>query len=115
MTFTKKGVVIDIGSGSDYDKTSAYTPCVIYRGGLYRCYYTGNNGTNQRVMLAVSPDGFTWTKKGVVIDIGTDPDYDHHHAYTPSVIYRDGLYRCYYGGYDGTTYRILLAVSPDGF
>ena len=115
LTFTKKGVVIDLGAGGAADDVDVYNPSVIYRNRLFWLYYGGNDGTNVRVCLAISPDGLTFTKKGAVIDLGAGGAADNVNVYNPSVIYRNGLFWLYYGGYDGTNHRICLAISPDGF
>ena len=115
MTFTKKGVVIDLGAGGAVDDVYVFSPSVIYRNGLFWLYYGGYDGTNARMCLAISSDGLTFTKKGVVIDLGAGGAADDVYVYHPSVIYRNGLFWLYYSGYDGTNHRICLAISPDGF
>jgi predicted GH43/DUF377 family glycosyl hydrolase len=115
LTWTKKGTVIDLGSGGDPDTSHAAFPHVIKTVDGFRCYYGGYDGSNWRICLAVSTDGLTWTKKGVVIDLGGVGDPDVSHLYYPYIVRRGGLWWCYYGGYDGSTWRICLAVSPDGF
>lgn len=60
-------------------------------------------------------------KKGVVIPIGASGEWDDSYYSSLSylqpsigVIYADGYVRAYYSAYDGSTYRVGVAVSRDG-
>lgn len=53
-------------------------------------------------------------KRGLVLDIGSIGNPDSRHAYSPSVMFKDGEYKMWYSGYDGTKYYICYATSPDG-
>jgi len=57
-------------------------------------------------------DGQSWTKHGMVLDIGGT--YDTTHAYSPTVIHDGGEYKMWYHGFDETNWRILYANSSDG-
>ena len=115
MTFVKKGVVIPVGSSGDVDDTHAYQPSVIKVNDKFYCYYAGDDVTTTRACLAISKDGFNFTKKGVVIPVGDLGDVDDTHAYQPSVIKVNDKFYCYYSANDGATARICLAISKDGF
>ena len=56
--FVKHGVVIPLGGSGDFDDAHAYTPAVAVRDGRTWLYYSGSDGANDRVGLAVSEDGF---------------------------------------------------------
>ena len=63
-------------------------------------------------MTDVSP--FFFVKKGVVIPQGETGEFDDAYTYYPAVLERNGRVHCYYAGYDGSTYRLGLAISKDG-
>ena len=65
--------VVDVGSASEFDATSAKDPVVVKVGsGDYRMLYTGvetlDGSSIERVAYATSTDGITWTKRGVVLN-----------------------------------------------
>ena len=114
MTFIKKGVVVPIGASGDFDDEHVYYSSVLYRSGRFFLYYSGHDGSNIRLGLAISKDGVTFVKKGVVVPLGASGDFDDVGVYNPSVLYRSGRFFLYYGGYDGSNYRLGLAISKDG-
>ena len=78
--------------------------------GTYKMWYSA-----KRIHYATSEDGINWTKYGVVLDIGANGDTDDYHVYRPSVLKdSDGTYKMWYGGSDGSHYRIHYATSEDG-
>jgi hypothetical protein len=52
-------------------------------------------------------------KLGVVVPLGTSGESDDVHTYYPSVLLEDGIYKMWYGGHDGSHYRIHYAESTD--
>jgi predicted GH43/DUF377 family glycosyl hydrolase len=65
--------VLDVGSTTEFDATSVKDPVVIKAAaGDYRMLYTGvetlGGNTIERVGYATSPDGVSWTKRGVVLN-----------------------------------------------
>lgn len=110
----EKTVKIDIGG--TYDKLNATSPFVLkLSDGSYRMYYAGNDKAYSRILSAISVDGgVTWNKEGGVrVDRGSM--YDSRHASMPSTYkFSESSYIMYYGGYDGTKWRILNATSVDG-
>lgn len=65
-------------------------------------YYSGSDGTNSRILSAISSDGLTWTKEsGIRIDGGGNPDV---------IELPDRTYRMYYE----SSNQILSATSTDG-
>jgi RNase P protein component len=113
LIFTKLGVVIPLGASGEFDDVHTSTPAVVYRHGRVWCYYTGTDGSNARIGLAISKDGIHFVKKGVVIPLGASGEFDDVHTNTPAVVYRHGRVWCYYSGTDGSTYRIGLSISRD--
>ena len=109
--FVKKGVVIPLGATGEFDDVHTHTPSVLERNGRVHCYYAGYDGSTYRLGLAISKDGVHFTKKGVVIPLGATGEFDDVHTYTPSVLERNGRVHCYYTGYDGSVFRIGLAIA----
>lgn len=84
-----------------------------------KMYYGGVNAAGVgQIGLATSPldDGINWTKEATnpVITVGAPAAWDDE-AVGPGGVIKDGAtYKMWYHGYDGTTYKIGLATSPDG-
>ena len=113
--FVKHGVVIPLGASGDFDNVHTYTPSALVRDGRTWLYYSGYDGANARVGLAVSEDGIHFVKHGVVVPLGASGDFDDAYTYGPAVVVRDGRTWLYYSGHDGAITRVGLAVSEDGF
>eukprot|EP00525_Craspedostauros_australis_P010292 CAMPEP_0198133542 /NCGR_PEP_ID=MMETSP1442-20131203/59619_1 /TAXON_ID= /ORGANISM="Craspedostauros australis, Strain CCMP3328" /LENGTH=221 /DNA_ID=CAMNT_0043794665 /DNA_START=460 /DNA_END=1125 /DNA_ORIENTATION=+ len=68
----------------------------------YTMYYEGvsNSDSKHRIMVAESPDGMAWTKKGVALDIGDeDGSWDNSGVGSPHILrLDDGSQRMYYTG-----------------
>ncbi len=110
----KRGVVLPLGVSGESDDIHAYHPAILYKDGFFWLYYTGYDGSNYRVCLALSKDGVNFTKKGVVLPLGASGESDDIHTYTPAILYKDGFFWLYYTGDDGSNYRVCLALSKDG-
>jgi len=115
MNFIKKGVVIPLGNAGEADDIYVYIPSIIRVNDKYYCYYAGYDGSNWRIMLAVSKDGMNFIKKGVVIPLGNAGEADDIHVSYPVIIKSNNKIYCYYEGFDGSRMRILLAISEDKF
>jgi predicted GH43/DUF377 family glycosyl hydrolase len=110
-------MVVNRGSEGTYDTTHAYHPCVIKDGSTYKMWYTGFNGTTQRVIYCTSTDGINWSNFQMVVDRGSEGTYDTTHAYDPYVIKDGNTYKMWYSGgitTAGTIYRIIYCTSTDG-
>ena len=76
VSWTKHGVVVDIGSPGDYDETAVAYPFVWRDSCGYTMFYAGRQSGVSRILKAVSSDGVVWQKKGLVLDVGPDPQED---------------------------------------
>lgn len=98
--------------------TGATHPCVIKNSpSSYDMWYSGLDTTGvKRIIHSTSTDGITWSSHSVVLDLGTNTaGFDSTHAYRPSIIKEDTLYKMWYTGVDSsTTSRILYTESSDG-
>jgi len=115
-----------------FDSMFAIGPCVLKDGVTYKMWYTGWNGqsehigggidnlVNFRVGYATSTDAVAWTKHpgaagcGSVVGLGAGGSADAKGAVHPYVLKEGSTYRMWYEGFDGSTWRILYATSPDG-
>jgi len=116
ITWAKQGMVLDLGTSGQWDDADVWSPCVIKESAtVYKMWYTGLDGTNYRIGYATSTDGITWTKQGMVLDLGTSGQWDDYHVWVPWVIKQHGsLYQMWYTGFDATNYRIGYATSTNG-
>jgi predicted GH43/DUF377 family glycosyl hydrolase len=94
-----------------------YAAAVIEDGGVYKMWYVGDDRDppwGSYIFYATSPDGYTWTRQGLVLPKAFEGTYDDAGASFPSVLKDGGVYKMWYSGYDDVHYRILYATSPDG-
>jgi predicted GH43/DUF377 family glycosyl hydrolase len=101
--------IIDVGGSGSWDETHALDPAAVLINGTTYIYYTGVSPLADRaICLAVSEDGFNFTK------------YEHNPVViggAPEVVYRDGTFILYYWkqvpGKQG--FQIHYATSNDGY
>jgi predicted GH43/DUF377 family glycosyl hydrolase len=108
--------VLDVGVPGSWDDILAKFPRVIHDGVTYHMWYTGNDGTNNRIGHATSSDGYQWTKDGAnpVLDLGSPGSWDQSAVYFSSVIYNGSGFQMWFSGDNGSNIRIGYATSPDG-
>ncbi len=117
---------IPLGVAGSGDDDGTHYPVVIKDGSTYKMWYSGSDGTNNRIYYATSSDGLTWTKYNNTaeaasdttgtngrIPLGTGATGDITHAFLPSVIKDGSTYKMWYAGLN-TNYRIYYATSSDG-
>ena len=92
-------------------------PSVVLVGGTFYMYYTeAPTGENDRVHLATSADGESWTKNGMVLDVGPPGSWEPDRVGRPSVLYEEGQFRMWYDGQVyGVARHVGYATSADGF
>ena len=110
----KKGPVLPLGQGGGFDAIHQNTPMVLKIGSTYHMWYGGYDGMHWSLGEAISSDGMTWEKKGVILDRGEPGEFDSHSVLSPYVMYRDYIYYLWYGGFDGCNWRIGFAKSYNG-
>ena len=117
ITWTKIGMVQDIGNPGDFDDNRADSGSVIIDEGLYKLWYSGHDGSHWRILHSTSPDGVTWTKHGLAYDLGPSGAFDDDDVMGPSVLRNsDGSYQMWYHGESRSMWgwRIGYATSDDG-
>jgi PKD repeat protein/predicted GH43/DUF377 family glycosyl hydrolase len=117
FSWTKMGVVIDVGNPGEPDDVGASSGHVIFDENMYKFWYSAFDGITTRIMYATSPDGLAFTKYGVVMEPGAPGDYDDDWARDPMVLrYDQGTYKMWYTGQKKSVWgwRIMYATSSDG-
>lgn len=119
-----------VGTSGRGDETHAYSmsPSMIKDGSTYKLWYVGQTPAgNARIFYATSPNGLTWTKYDNTIPSASDTTSTNGRlalgtsgkgdswAVANHVVIKDGsTYKMWYGGNNGTNWRIYYATSPDG-
>ena len=112
---SNRTVVLDVGPTGSADSSSVFAPFVLREAdGSYKMWYTGFDGSRDRILSATSQDGVNWTKRGVVMDVSSG-------AIAPSVMKVGAVYHMWFTditwgmGPLGYLDRIYHATSSDGF
>ena len=110
VTWTKSesNPVVDLGPSGSWDSSELRSPFVILDGELYRMWYTGSNGSDQRFGYATSTDGVSWTKHdgNPIIGRGVSGSWDSVWMASPRVLMNGSLYEMMYSAFDGSNVRI---------
>ncbi len=110
--------VLALGPYGSWDEWGVADPYVIdVAGRLYMFYLGMDRAHRQRLGLATSPDGVTWTKlrSNPVLELGSFGTFDENGLGEPAVWTSNGFYWMLYTGRDQAENRRLgLARSTDG-
>jgi len=112
--------VLEIGANGSWDSRRVFRPTVIFDGAEYRMWFSGSDGSHDRIGYATSVDGIAWEKHpgNPIIDIGQAGMWNQDNVGKPSVLFHNGEYMMWYTGHDigprGKRYRIGYATSVDG-
>jgi hypothetical protein len=113
LNWTKRGVVLDVGSPGSEDAGGVYFPRVLYDGITYRMWYTT---TSLSVLLATSSDGSVWTKQGVVRRPNPSDPPEAYAIASPAVTREDSGYRMIYSAAsEPGSSRLFYGSSADGY
>ena len=114
-TWSNHQKVLEKGAEGTYDTSRGSHATIIKEGATYNMWYTGDDGSNTRIIFANSTDGENWANHQLVIDIGDEGTYDTSKSYAPSVIKDGATYEMWYTGQSpGSGSRIIFANSTDG-
>lgn len=94
-----------------------YGATVIEDGGMFKMWYSGDDFDppySTRFFYATSPDGYVWTRQGMVMNVGHEGTYDAGGLNYPFVMKEGGVYKMWYSGWDGSYYHIIYTTSVDG-
>jgi Glycosyl hydrolases family 32 N-terminal domain len=104
-----------VGCWAELDAFGATGPCVLRdEHGGHRLWYTGDDGSTQRILSARStPDG-NWERLGIALDAGAAGETDAFGVEAPCVVATPGGFLMAYAGSDGPDTRLHMATSRDG-
>ncbi|MBL8210080.1 MAG: hypothetical protein JNK87_05180 [Bryobacterales bacterium] len=112
------GPVLDLGPRGSWDERGVADPYIVRFGGAFYAYYLGQDrAKQQRLGVARSPDGITWTKlrANPVLELGEAGSFDENGLGEPAVWFWGGSYWMLYTGRDRNEVRRMgLAQSRDG-
>jgi len=113
VAFSDNGVVwstpilaVDIDN-TEYNDTHSESPFVLKENNTYRMWFTGNDGSVDRILFTISTDGVNWDKPSLAIDKDRTLEVYDGKVFSPFIIKEGGIYRVWYAGENGTTNRIL--------
>lgn len=110
----KRGVVLTRSRSYDFDADQVLAPTVNFINSQFWMWYEGFDGKTWRIGLAISQDGTSWMKQGMVLDVGFPDSFDAIHVAQPEVRYWDGLFEMWYAAFNGRNWWLAYATSPDG-
>ena len=118
ISWTKTGSnpVLTLGASGSWEDVEHRQPFVILDGPLFRLWYTGADGTNQRFGYATSTDGISWTKYdgNPIMDVGEIGDWDSIWLASPRIIYQGSSFEMFYSAFSEGKIQIGYATSSDG-
>ncbi len=115
LNFVDEGFVLEADPDDGWDNTMSSFPGIWYEDGLYYLVYEGA-GTDNRgaVALAVSEDGYTFEKKGIIIDYNHDgTGLAGANTGTPDIFKADGIWYVTYHSFNWTDCQICVAYGED--
>jgi len=113
LGLVRQGPLAWSGPNLSFESLQAGYPSVLWDAGVYKMWYFGCTPSYFcQIGYATSQDGRYWTRYGPVL--GPSLPQDSQIAAYPEVVKVGATYRMWYGGYDGSNYRIVAATSPDG-
>ncbi len=112
------GPVFNASGGSTvWDGQFAYTWSVVKYASEYHLWYSGGIGQSyEGIGYAYSSDGLAWTRAPDPIMHISDPGvppWRNGRTYTPCVLREGGLYKMWFSGRTGSSYRLGYAVGGE--
>jgi len=90
-------------------------PAIFRMGNAYWLFYDDRNIGNAEIRLAVTRGFYLWYDGGVVIPLGAAGEWDAVQLAYAGLFWNLGVWYLGYSGHDGTSFRIGMATSSDGF
>jgi len=116
-TMDPSNPVMSPGAGGEWDSVEVWSGPVVYDGSHFHMWYSGWNGSKERIGYATSPDGTSWTKHpgNPVIDVGPPGSWNDYVVRSGAVIFDGASFKMWFTGWrsslDG---KVGYADSPDG-
>jgi len=116
-TWHKYGIVLDSQGEESWIHNQSFVPPWESPSGLWECVYATcpDAGGPWVARRATSPDGYTWTRHGIVMSpTGASGDFDRLGVHPLGKIYKFGdVFVGTYQGYDGVTWRPGMYATRD--
>lgn len=111
--------ILSFGTNGSYDDVHLAQPSIVVYDNLFYLYYSAWSGTKYTVGLATSTDALTWTKVGMVLDVGQPGMWDANLVYMPHVVYDEDAqqnerWKMWYLGSGSSGFQAGYATSADG-
>ena len=108
--------VLNHGGTGSWDGSYILHPTVYFDGTTYHMWYTGGGGEFGKIGYATSPDSITWTKYSgnPVLTPGDPGSWDDQGINSPEVLFINGFFHMWFGGFDGSHAQIGHATSLNG-
>lgn len=105
--------VLEGGIEGSYLQDWVCFPNVLQNDGVFEMWFSGHVNDHYRIGFAQSEDGIEWDyiTDYPVLDIGANETWEDKQVCRPSVIIDDNQYKMWYSGYDGSRYKIGLALG----
>ncbi|MBM4249468.1 MAG: hypothetical protein FJ149_08575 [Euryarchaeota archaeon] len=105
--------VLPAGQTGSWD-ISLKSVCVLRDGLVFKMWYSGGNGDDVRIGLAVSPDGLRWDRYDGNPVLVQEVPWESARVHSPCIIRVSAEYRMWYSASNGQVERICYASSTDG-
>jgi len=106
--------ILTRGAPGTWDSVDVLNPSVARRGGMFFNFYSGFDGRAWRTGLATSPDGVSWSKRGMVLEPNAGGWEGAYIAANGAVLERHGEFWYWYQAGEHDHPSIGLARSRDG-
>ena len=115
ITWSKSTYNPVIKTGGTFYASGVLATSIMYENGMFKTWFSGSEGSYTNIGYATSANCITWTvDSSPVLITGSTGLWDYKAVTEPSVINDNGVYKMWYSGYDGNTWRIGYATSTDG-
>jgi len=112
--WSNHALVINLGAEGSLDTVGVRAPKALKIAGTFHMWYTGYDGSNQRIIHCTSADGITFAGHQVAINIGAQGPSDADAARDAAVVYVGGQYKMLYVGEASGATTLISCDSLDG-
>lgn len=100
-----------------WEKTMLSYPFIIFDEAVYKMWYTATQSdTSDSIIYAYSSNETDWQKpssENPIINKGSGGDFDSIFIVSPSILKKDGIFKLWYSGYNGSRWQIGYAQNQE--
>lgn len=111
LTWSNHQMVVDYTTTPETGVDRVRSCKVSYVDGMYRLWLDYYNGTNWVQGYTTSINGIQWEDISRFVYLGIEGTYDSAHTLFTTIYEEDDYYHFFYGGHNGSNYRIIYAKS----